>query len=156
MAGLRQLALSIGVVLASVMSTASAEAAKQTVGATACTANHTAAGLEVHCPDATVAELLAALGQAAGLRCEFPQELASVRVSVTIQGASLARSAWERPCGVQLRDVGRPKFAIGDMAQDCGNATDGRKRAGRFGISADSAPILRACTRFDGTLLSAD
>jgi hypothetical protein len=64
-------------------------AAQQARPAVVCKAQSAAAGLEVQCPTATVAEFLAALQKATGLRSEYPQELARARVSVTLKSGSL-------------------------------------------------------------------
>jgi hypothetical protein len=48
-----------------------------------CKAQGTVAKLEVHCPTATVTQLLTALREATGLRSHYAQELATARVSVT-------------------------------------------------------------------------
>jgi hypothetical protein len=88
--GLRRLVVGMAISLASMMAVAApTAAAKQAGRAVVCTAQGTSAGLEVHCPTATVAELLAALQQATGLRSEYPQELARARVSVTLKRGSL-------------------------------------------------------------------
>jgi hypothetical protein len=80
------IAVSFGSLTAAASPTA---AAQRAVAAVVCTAHTTAAGLEVHCPSATMAELLSVLQQATGLRSEYPQELAPARVSVTLQRPSL-------------------------------------------------------------------
>jgi hypothetical protein len=88
--GLRHLLAGMAISLASMMAVAApTAAAKQAGRAVVCTAQGTSAGLEVHCPTATVAELLAALQQATGLRSEYPQELGRARVSVTLKRGSL-------------------------------------------------------------------
>jgi hypothetical protein len=63
--------------------------AQRTGKAVGCTAQSTAAGLEVHCPSATVGDFLYVLQQATGLRSEYPQELAPTRVSVIVHRSSL-------------------------------------------------------------------
>jgi hypothetical protein len=88
--GLRRLLPAMAISLAAMMAVAAPTAAAKQAGRTVvCKAQGTAAGLEVHCPTATVAELLAALQQATGLRSEYPQELARSPVSVTLKRGSL-------------------------------------------------------------------
>ena len=88
--GSRYVLVCIAVSLGSITAAAAPAAAAQRARATAvCTAQSTAAGLDVHCPSATVAELMSALQQATGLRSEYPQELAPARVSVTLRRPSL-------------------------------------------------------------------
>jgi hypothetical protein len=88
--GLRRLVAGMVVSLASMLAVAApTAAAKQAGGAVVCKAQSTAAGLEVRCPTATVAELLAALQRATGLRSEYPKELGQGHVSVTRRHASL-------------------------------------------------------------------
>jgi hypothetical protein len=55
----------------------------------ACTVRGTVTRLSVECPTASVVELLAALQKATGLRSEYPQDVASKRVSVSLPHASL-------------------------------------------------------------------
>ena len=57
--------------------------------AATCRAQGTATRLEVHCPSATMADLLAVLGKATGLRSEYPREFANAPVSITRRRASL-------------------------------------------------------------------
>ncbi len=86
----RHLLVGIIVSLGSLTAAAAPTAAAQrAVGPVVCAAQSTAAGLDVHCPSATVAQLLSALQQATGLRSEYPQELAPARVSVTLRRSSL-------------------------------------------------------------------
>lgn len=59
------------------------------VNRTLCKAQGTATRLDVQCPNASVAELLAALQRATGLRSEYPKELGQGRVSVTRRRVSL-------------------------------------------------------------------
>ena len=80
--------LAIGL-LAIALSAEPAAAGKRTDTGARCTARNTAAGLQVRCPNATVAELLGALRKATGLRSEFPSEIGSAPVSVSVKGASL-------------------------------------------------------------------
>ena len=80
--------LSVGLVAIAVTA-APATAGKRADTTARCVANSTASGLHVRCPNGTVAELLAALRQATGLRSEYPRELGAARVSVNTQGASL-------------------------------------------------------------------
>lgn len=88
--GSRHVLVCIVVSLGSITAVAAPTAAAQrAAGAVVCTAQRTAAGLDVHCPSATVAELLSVLQQATGLRSEYPQELAPARVSVTLRRRSL-------------------------------------------------------------------
>jgi len=54
-----------------------------------CDARGSAMSLEVRCPTTTVADLLGLLQRTAGLRSEYPKELASTRVSVNLSRASL-------------------------------------------------------------------
>ena len=57
--------------------------------ADSCRVHSSAASLEVRCPEASIADLLATLGTSVGLRSEYPLELASTRVSVNLTHASL-------------------------------------------------------------------
>jgi len=68
---------------------APAAAGKRADTTARCVARSTASGLHVRCPNGTVAELLAALRQATGLRSEYPRELGAAHVSVNTRGASL-------------------------------------------------------------------
>ena len=88
--GLRRLVAGIVVSLASMLAVAApTAAAKQAGGPVVCKAQSTTAGLDVHCPTATVAELFAALQHATGLRSEYPKELGQGHVSVTRRRAPL-------------------------------------------------------------------
>jgi hypothetical protein len=58
-------------------------------GSALCSARGSVSGLEVDCPAATVATLLAALRAATGLQSEYPIELGSARVSVLRRSAPL-------------------------------------------------------------------
>jgi hypothetical protein len=75
--------------LAVALTATPAFAGKRTDAGARCTARSTAAGLQVRCPNATIAELLGALRKATGLRSEYPSELATAPVSVSVKGASL-------------------------------------------------------------------
>jgi hypothetical protein len=75
--------------LAVALAATPALAGKRTDASARCTARSTAAVLQVRCPNATVAELLGALRKATGLRSEYPTELATAPVSVSVKGASL-------------------------------------------------------------------
>jgi hypothetical protein len=48
--------------------------------------------LDVHCPSTTLAHFLVAVRNATGLRGEYPPELASARVSITVKRATLAKA----------------------------------------------------------------
>lgn len=61
---------------------------KQPGKSTACSVRGTTARLQVRCPNGTVAELLAALRQATGLRSEYPRELGAARASVVTARAA--------------------------------------------------------------------
>jgi hypothetical protein len=88
--GLTRVVVSIAMAVASITAApAPAVAAKRTGDAAVCKAQGSAARLDVRCPSATVAELLAALRQATGLRSEYPPDLARARVSITLRRASL-------------------------------------------------------------------
>ena len=54
-----------------------------------CSAQSTNVGLEINCVNGTLAELLAALQQGAGVQADYPIELASTRVSVVLHGVTL-------------------------------------------------------------------
>ena len=58
-------------------------------GSTPCSARGSIAGVELDCPAATLAALLAALHAATGLQSEYPVELGSARVSVLRRRAPL-------------------------------------------------------------------
>jgi hypothetical protein len=82
--------VSVALLLGSVIAAAGPPEATQRAGAAGgCTARSTAAGLDVACPSATMAELVSVLQQATGLRSEYPKELALVPVSVMLRRASL-------------------------------------------------------------------
>jgi len=88
--GLTRVVVGIAVALASVTAApAPAAAGKRAGDAAVCKAQGNSARLDVRCPTATVAELLAALQHATGLRSEYPPELARARVSITLRRASL-------------------------------------------------------------------
>src|SRR6185436_14474212 len=73
-------------------STIAAEVAavhRQTAGAAPCTVRGTVTRLSVDCPTVSVGELLAALQKATGLRSEYPQDVVSRPVSVSLPHASL-------------------------------------------------------------------
>ena len=61
----------------------------QREGSSLCSARSSVLGVDVDCPAATVAELLAALRAATGLQSEYPAELGSARVSVLHRNAPL-------------------------------------------------------------------
>ena len=88
--GLTRVVVGIAMAVASITAApAPAVAAKRTGDAAVCKAQGSSVRLDVRCPSATVAELLAALQQATGLRSEYPPELARARVSITLRRASL-------------------------------------------------------------------
>jgi len=64
-------------------------AAKQEVKESACIVQSGTKGLNVRCPSASVAQLLAAFRHATGLRSECPEQLAGERVSVTLRRVEL-------------------------------------------------------------------
>jgi len=66
-----------------------AAAHRQAGGAAACTVRGTVSRLSVECPTASVMDLLAALQKATGLRSEYPPDVTSRRVSVSLPHASL-------------------------------------------------------------------
>jgi hypothetical protein len=88
----RRAVVGIAVALASMTTTAAGPtgAAERAGDAAVCKARGSPARLEVRCPATTVAEFLAALRQATGLRSEYPPEFARARVSITLRRASLS------------------------------------------------------------------
>ena len=84
--------LLIGLIALFVSSTTIAEpiVSDRVAGRTdSCDVRSSVPALEVRCPTASVADLLAILHRSTGLRSEYPQELASTRVSVNLSRASL-------------------------------------------------------------------
>jgi hypothetical protein len=76
---------------------------KDRLGEASCVVQKGAKGLDVRCPNASVAQLLSAFKKATGLRSEYPDQLASARVSVMLRR-------------VQLHDALRNAFAAFNIA----------------------------------------
>jgi hypothetical protein len=93
----------IAALLPLVATAASPGVAKQGAGDAACIVQAGAKGLNVRCPNASVAQLLAAFRHATGLRSECPEQLAGERVSVTLRR-------------VQLHDALRSAFSAFNIA----------------------------------------
>jgi hypothetical protein len=83
----------VGIVLALVSIVAAAEAPRTgkagTGEASSCVVRSGPKGLDVRCPNASVAQLLAAFKRATGLRSEYPDQLAATRVSVSLRRVQL-------------------------------------------------------------------
>lgn len=81
----------IGLTLASIVAAAEApHAGNARAGeASSCVVQSGSKGLDVRCPNASVAQLLAAFKRATGLRSEYPDQLAATRVSVTLRRVQL-------------------------------------------------------------------
>jgi hypothetical protein len=77
--------------------------ASQRVKEPPCTVRSGSKGLSVNCPDTTVAKLLEVFRRTTGLRAEYPDQLASARISVTLRS-------------VQLHDALRSAFAAFNIA----------------------------------------
>jgi hypothetical protein len=58
---------------------------------TPCVVRGTPAQLDVHCPSATLSQLLAAIRQATGLKGDYPDQVASARVSVVLPRSTLTQ-----------------------------------------------------------------
>jgi hypothetical protein len=133
--------------LSMVAVTSPSVAARQSVSTSACKAHIVDAriegdpGIEVVCPNATVAEFFAALHEATGLVSEYPDEFASARVSVSRRAVPLlevlenALSAFNFAVWRDHQAASRVRVTIVDLKTSSG--TD-RKDRPNVPVSAQS------------------
>lgn len=93
MIGLTRVLFAAALSLAAVgVAAAPGHAATAKGGATPCLVRGTPAQLDIHCQSATLSQLLGAIRQATGLRADYPDQLASARVSTVLRRATLAHA----------------------------------------------------------------
>jgi hypothetical protein len=127
---LKRAMIAVAITLASTMAqAASPGTAKQQAREAACVVHSGPKGLDVRCPNASVAELLLAFRQAVGLRAEYPDQFAAARVSVVLRRVQLQEAlrnafaefnfaTWEDPKSVPwVKLVGLRRTVEGSQQQ---------------------------------------
>jgi hypothetical protein len=133
------MAVAMAVALASATAMA-VEPKRSAKTGTRCTAKHSAPVVEVSCPKGTLAELLATLHKATGLRAQYPQELSATPVSVRLRSRSLREAVQAALPGFNFalwEERGSPPVTK-LMIVGIRGPVDGPRQPGAFGESATS------------------